>query len=85
MYLAYSPPQMLPTMTLNPTAKPISTGSASATHTAMTKRSLEDIHSFREPMNKKVLMPEKEQYTFDRIWWYGMGFIGIGSIGYFCF
>ena len=85
MYLAYNPPQMLPTQTLNPTASATSAGKASSTSTANAKRSLEDLGGFQEPLNKNVMMPYKEPYNADKIWWYGIGLLGLGSVGYFCF
>ncbi|MCJ1400891.1 Reversal of tor2 lethality [Xylographa trunciseda] len=85
MYLAYNPPQMLPTQTLNPTAKATTAGSASSTNTANAKRSVEDLGDFQEPLNKNVLAPYKESFNPDKIWWYGLGLLGLGSVGYFCF
>ena len=84
MYLAYSPPQMLPTQTLNPTSTPKATGST-ATSTANAKRSFEGPEEFREPLNKNALLPRKEPYNPDKWWWFGVGLTAVGSVGYFCF
>ena len=84
MYLAYSPPQMLPTQTLNPTASAKATGSA-ATGTGNAKRSFEGPEERIEPLNKNALLPRKEPYNADRWWWFGIGLTAVGSVGYFCF
>ncbi|CAD6568854.1 MAG: Reversal of tor2 lethality [Alectoria sarmentosa] len=75
MYLAYNPPEMLPTQTLNPTATASSTG---ATSTAKIRRSLEDTDSFVEPQNKNVLRKRREPDTIasDRTMaWAGLGLL----------
>jgi len=84
MYLAYSPPQMLPTQTLNPTSSAKATGSA-ATGTSKAKRSVEGPEEFREPLNKDALLPRKEPHNTDKWWWFGIGLTAVGSVGYFCF
>lgn len=72
LYLAYNPPQMLPTQTLNPTAAPSATGKA--------KR---DDSQFRlqsdEPLNKNAIIHPSEPYNADKIWWAGVGLIAVGS------
>jgi len=84
MFLAYQPAQMLPTQTLNPTSSAKATGSAS-TNTAKAKRSFEGPEEFREPLNKNALLPRKEPHNADKWWWFGIGLVGVGSVGYFCF
>ncbi|KAL9100861.1 MAG: hypothetical protein Q9187_009312 [Circinaria calcarea] len=83
MYLAYSPPQMLPTQTLNPTTS--STGSPEATGNAKIKRDFADLGGFAEPMNRKALMKRHEATSADRWWWIGVVMTAIGGVGYFCF
>ena len=75
MYLAYKPPQMLPTQTLNPTTAKTSKGSQ-ATSKSKVKRSFEDA---------TVLMKRSEPINGDKWWWIGIGMTGIGAVGYFCF
>lgn len=82
MYLAYQPPQMLPTETLNPTAT--STGSGQSKSTGKAKR---DVGSdeFAEAMNKHVLIKRKEPFNADKWWWIGVGMTGLGGVAYYCF
>lgn len=79
MYLAYSPPQMLPTQTLNPTS------TAGPSSTSKAKRDLESDHFADEPLNKNVLIKRKEPINADKWWWIGVGMTGIGGVAYFCF
>lgn len=89
MFLQYSPPQMLPTQTLNPTAS--ATGAA-ATKTAsqFKKRGVgghfdgEQYH-IENPNNKKnsgVISKDPDSFDADYLWYMGVGMIGIGSIMY---
>lgn len=73
MFLAYSPPQMLPTQTLNPTTA----GGASAKPTSKirVKREPEPGH----PTRSKILYPMSFE-NYDRVWWLGVLLIGIGSM-----
>lgn len=82
MYLAYRPPEMLPTMTLNPT---VSASGAGATSTGKAKRSLENMDGFVEPLNKKILEKHREPGNANKLWWMGVGMTALGSIGYYCF
>ena len=84
MYLAYKPPQMLPTQTLNPTTA-TSTGGAKSTGKVKSKRSHDDLGGFAESLNEGVLMKRKETVNADRWWWIGVGMTAIGGVGYFCF
>lgn len=85
MFLAYSPPQMLPTVTMNPTA----TATASTTAKAKSKRSLEDFLTF--PLNKDAKhikrdggMPESLLHRIDLnvVWWTGIGMTIFGGAAY---
>ena len=71
LYLVYSPPQMLPTQTLNPTA---STASA----TGKAKRGLE-----REVPSNFKMRAQSQVMNPDRWWWTGLAFTGIGGLLYF--
>lgn len=79
MYLVYSPPQMLPTTTLNPTGS-----KATATSTSKVKRGLD----MEVPLNWKIAMGDKEQgmsvhhINADRVWWLGLGMVGVGGLLY---
>lgn len=82
MYLAYSPPQMLPTSTLNPTA----TSSASAgkpTSNSRIKRGIDNESGEKnEPLNKNTILTPSEPFNADRWWWMGVGLTAIGTMLY---
>ena len=81
MYLAYRPPQMLPTTTLNPMQ---ATASASATGKSNSKRGL----SAEVPLDWKVQLENKntqhivQHINADRLWWFGLGLTGLGGLLY---
>ena len=82
MYLAYKPPEMLPTQTLNPTA----TGSgAGATSTGKIKRNTQSTDAFGAPLNKNILGRHRESVNADKWWWIGLGMTALGGVGYYCF
>jgi len=80
MFLAYSPPQMLPTITMNPTDTP-------ATPTAKVKRGEEQLDL---PLNKNAMHIKREisqQPLWQRIdtsvlWWTGIGMTIFGGAAY---
>ena len=96
MYLAYKPPQMLPTQTLNPTAE--KTGGAKATGKA--KRDLfwgeqgleggeeedrENSHYADGPLNRHVLIKRGGEIDAEKWWWIGVGLTGIGGAAWYLF
>lgn len=78
MYLAYSPPQMLPTQTLNPTAT--SSGGAAATGNSKAKRDYFEDHI--DPLNKNAIVIPKAPMDPDTWLWVGMGLTAVGSVAY---
>lgn len=82
MYLAYSPPQMLPTTTLNPIGA--ATASASSTGKSNSKRGLDS----EVPLNWKFQLEDQktqevvQHINADRLWWLGLGMTGIGGLLY---
>lgn len=82
MYIAYNPPQMLPTQTLNPTS---ATGGAKSTHTAKAKRDLESGEEIKMSLNQDVLFQKKRSRNSDFLWWCGAGITALGGVGYLCF
>ena len=83
MYLAYKPPQMLPTQTLNPTA---ASGGEGAKQTGKAKRDLEIGDDFADaPLNKHTLVRRREAVDANKWWWFGVGLTGVGSMLYYCF
>jgi len=71
LYLAYNPPQMLPTQTLNPTAIPSATGKA--------KRDAQVLLQSSEPLNINAIIRPKESFNADKIWWVGIGLVAAGG------
>jgi hypothetical protein len=83
MYLIYSPPQMLPTTTLNPIVS--STAGSQATNKAKAKRGLDA----EVPVNWKAKLESHQQagqvvqrINADRLWWIGLGMTGLGGLLY---
>lgn len=81
MHLAYKPPQMLPTQTLNPTTVS-ATGGAKPTGSAKTKRYLKGDESFLIPSQ---ITERKGLINPELLWWIGAGMTALGGVGYFCF
>jgi hypothetical protein len=84
MYLAYSPPVMLPTQTLNPTP------SATASATGNSKRDLGGSDSEQVPLNKDSHihavpepLPLLHRIDLDVVWWTGVAMIVFGGTAYF--
>ena len=79
MYLAYRPPQMLPTTTLNP----LPTATATTTGKSNSKRGLDaevplDWKLKLEPQSKHMV----QHINADRLWWFGLGLTGVGGLLY---
>lgn len=79
MYLAYRPPEMLPTSTLNP----MTTATAAPTGSRKLKRSLSEDVAL--PLNHKVL--SKRDENTNTTWMYGLslGLTVVGAYLYLCF
>jgi hypothetical protein len=77
MYLMYSPPQMLPTQTLNPTT----VAGAQATGKAKVKRDGEQ-EILMGAGKGFVQQPRSELYNADRWWWAGVGLTALGTVMY---
>jgi hypothetical protein len=79
MYIAYTPPLMLPTQTMNPTE------SAGATATGKVKRSLEE-GELDVPLNKNAKHIKRDTqskpWSIDMLWWAGVGMIIFGGTAY---
>lgn len=74
MYIAYRPPQMLPTQTLNPTT---SSGQTTATGSSKERRAL-----LKRSLGGNLKKPE--DINPDRWFWFGIILTGLGAVGYFC-
>lgn len=84
MYLVYSPPQMLPTITLNPTA---TVAGATTTSNAKSKKVRRALGLDREvPLNFKgadTVLRQSQKINPDRWWWVGLSMTGVGGLLYF--
>ena len=85
LYLAMSPPQMLPTSTLNPTtsATPAATGKSRVKRgvdgdDGLAQRTLKDAIG-RQP---GILPIKADLANPDKWWWAGVGFIAVGTVLY---
>jgi len=92
MYIAYQPPEMLPTTTLNPTT----TSAAGAAATGGSKKQkfrrshgkvMDIVDEVILPKNKRALRKKRAIETVDteRWWWVGVVMTGMGGVLYFCF
>ena len=80
LWLAYSPtPQMLPTITLNPTE-----AIGSAKPTSKTKRDLDDMSKSLDWNVGKNHEPWLYRNA-DFIWWTAVGMTALGGASYLCF
>jgi hypothetical protein len=84
MFLAYTPPQMLPTVTMNPTA---AASGAAATTAANGKRSESDSLYGRDlPLNKDSQHIKRSDGWSGEdsawIWWTGLGMTLVGGVAY---
>jgi len=76
MYLMYSPPQMLPTQTLNPTsAAPGATGKSRAKRDGEQQVMMDGKGMIQTPKPSGL-------YNADRWWWAGVGSIALGTFMY---
>ena len=81
LFLAYNPPQLLPTQTLNPTTT--ATGKPHSTGKSRVKRDIEDSSGeILESFNKKAIIPPSGPSRADRWWWLGVGLTAVGTILY---
>lgn len=84
LYLAYRPPLMLPTETMNPTATGDATTSGStASSTGSSKRSLRK--RIRRSLENKgrTRAVRKSRFDYDFWWWTSAGFVVVGAGTYF--
>jgi hypothetical protein len=82
MFLAYTPPQMLPTVTMNPTATATASGKK-AKRTAGLGDELE------EPLNKNAMHIKRDfersllhRIDVNMLWWAGLGMTIFGGAAY---
>lgn len=81
MYLAYSPPQMLPTSTLNPTAT--STSAGKPTNKSRVKRASDvETRDNVAPLDRVTITTPDEPFDADRWWWMGLGLTVVGTMLY---
>ena len=80
MFQAYNPPQMLPTITMNPTTKATTTAASKA------KR---DANELDVPLNKDAkhikrdaILPLTHRIDLNMLWWAGVGMTIFGGAAY---
>ena len=80
LYIAYSPPQMLPTQTLNPTSVATGSSKPSATGSSKHKRSVPDqkLEKYFQPTTSRLMDP-------DHWWWFGVTCTSLGTLAYVFF
>ena len=82
MFLAYTPPQMLPTSILNPIATS-SAPTGKPTSNSRVKRAIDDGSGDTiERLYKKVILTPSEPFNPDRWWWVGIGLTAVGTMLY---
>lgn len=79
MFLAYSPPQMLPTVTMNPTTSATASGkkakrTAGADPDALNKDAMHIKRDFELPLIHRI--------DLNMLWWGGVGMIIFGGTAY---
>ena len=83
LYMGYNPPQMLPTMTLNPTSSGTGTAAASSSTSTSSAKKVK-----RESIEKRTLGKQYLHYGSaanpDWFWYAGLGFISLG-LGMYCY
>jgi len=77
LYLIYSPPEMLPTSTLNPLTTATPSGDSKLRKRSTTDREV--------PLNWKSSLETPEvvhRINADRLWWVGLAMTGVGGMLY---
>ncbi|KAF1982631.1 hypothetical protein K402DRAFT_397354 [Aulographum hederae CBS 113979] len=93
LYLAFKPPEMVPTTTLHPTATASGSGAATAATSAAAGKSKrcvgqpsEDTDDLIHKLRKRAQWQSKQPlFNGDRWWWFGVGMTGLGGFLYYCF
>ncbi len=83
MFLAFTPPQMLPTVTMNPTATATATGKKA-------KRTAGSVEEMDVPLNKNAMHIKRElgersfldRVDLNMVWWAGIGMTLFGGAAY---
>lgn len=86
LYLAYRPPMMLPTETLNPTATDDS--SAEETGSSNSKRSLSNLvkRGLENRQRTNAVKTNREGFIFTNVFWYfSVLMIGVGSVAFLAY
>ncbi len=82
MFLAYNPPQMLPTSTLNPTATSTAPAGRPTSQSRVKRTTDDEAGETIEPLNKKAILTPTEPFNADRWWWVGVGLTAVGTMLY---
>lgn len=86
LYLAYKPPMMLPTITMNPTSDSAAASGASETSgsSAATATNASLRRRIRRSLENRNRTPatKKQTTNYDMIWWTGVILMGVGATGW---
>lgn len=89
LFLAYSPPQMLPTVTMNPTSTASSASSTSASKSKNKRSSFAEPHpdalnknSFIHQRSQEERTPMWHRLDLGLVWWMGVAMIVFGGTAY---
>ncbi|KAF5101135.1 hypothetical protein D0Z00_000981 [Geotrichum galactomycetum] len=92
LYLAYKPPMMLPTMTMNPTegaSQPTgssdSESQSSTAEAAATASSAASLRTrIRRGLENRSRTPavKKQSFDLEKLWWFGVSLVGVGATGW---
>lgn len=91
LYLVYRPPQMLPTVTMNPGTKEQVANFSSSSSSSSSKRALNQdvrLRIRRSLMNKgktTAVRDQRHSWVHDMIWWGGISMIVSGACGWIYF
>jgi hypothetical protein len=87
MFLAFNPPQMLPTTTMNPTSKATAkaTGKASRAKRAIPVEMVEPLNKDARHINRNFNFEQSllQRIDLNALWWLGVVMAGFGGAAYF--
>jgi Chaperone for protein-folding within the ER, fungal len=82
MFLAYRPPQMLPTSTLNPTATPTAPAGKPTGKSRVKRAADGGDGGMAGPSNTHSILTPSDPFNADSWWWVGIGLTAAGTLLY---
>ncbi|KAE8450518.1 Reversal of tor2 lethality [Mollisiaceae sp. DMI_Dod_QoI] len=82
MFLAYSPPQMLPTVTMNPTATATASGKKAKRTTALGDELAVPLNKAAMHIKRDLERPLLHRIDLNMLWWAGVGMTIFGGAAY---